>query len=256
MEDNPAIDSSNISSGVGKFIKGMGGPGAVLGLGASLIGGFLGAGQARRARREAQREAKRLQNKLNNLENNRQAIIDPYAGITDLSGMITDRSDMMSNQYANLSVATQAAEMQMEQTDIALANTLDTLRETGSGAGGATALAMAALQSKKEISASIEQQEVANEKLRAQGEQELEARVIAEKQRIEGIQMSEAGKVQQARAQGQAFMFNQRENREQQKIDRTAAELDNARMMAAQAGADATSAMTGMIGGISKMFGG
>ena len=40
MEDNPAIDSSNISSGVGKFIKGMGGPGAVLGLGASLIGGF------------------------------------------------------------------------------------------------------------------------------------------------------------------------------------------------------------------------
>ena len=46
------------TTGVGKFIKGMGGPGAVLGLGASLIGGFLGAGQARRARREAQREAK------------------------------------------------------------------------------------------------------------------------------------------------------------------------------------------------------
>ena len=55
--------TSSPTTGVGKFIKGMGGPGAVLGLGASLIGGFLGAGQARRARREAQKEAKRLQNK-------------------------------------------------------------------------------------------------------------------------------------------------------------------------------------------------
>ena len=34
----------------------------------------------------------------------------------------------MSNPFASLGVATQAAEIQMEQTDIALANTLDTLR--------------------------------------------------------------------------------------------------------------------------------
>ncbi len=246
----------DVSTGVGKFIKGMGGPGAVLGLGASLIGGFLGAGQARRARRRAQKEANRLQNKLSNLEANRQAIIDPYAGITDLSSMATDRSDLMTNQFANLSVATQAAEMQIEQADISLANTLDTLMATGSGAGGATALAQAALQGKKEVAASIEQQEVANEKLRAEGEANLEQRQIAEQQRIEGIQMSEAGKVQQARAQGQSFMYTQRENREQQQIDRTAAELDNARMMAAQAGSDSTSALTGMAGGIAKIFGG
>ena len=37
---------------------------------------------------------------------------------------------------------------------------------TGSGAGGATALAQAALQAKKGVAASIEQQEVANEKQR------------------------------------------------------------------------------------------
>jgi len=47
-------------------------------------------------------------------------------------------------------------------------------------------------------------------------------------------------------------MFSQRENREQQKIDRTAAELDNARQMAAQAQADRTSALTGMIGGVAN----
>ena len=38
--------------------------------------------------------------------------------------MITDRSDMMSNSYANLSVATKAAEMKIEEADIALAKEL------------------------------------------------------------------------------------------------------------------------------------
>ena len=60
--------------------------------------------------------------------------------------------------------------MQAEQTDIALANTLDTLRETGKGAGGATALAQAALKSKQNVASSIEKQEVNNEKLKAQGQ--------------------------------------------------------------------------------------
>ena len=225
---------------------------AAIGVAGNLLGGILGGASAKRAARKAAQEAKRLQGKLNFLENNRQAIINPYESIQDLSSMAVDRSGQMTNAYANLSVATQAAEMQIEQADISLANTLDTLMSTGSGAGGATALAQAAMQSKKEVSASIEQQEVANEKLRAQGEESLEQRRIAEKQRIEGIQMSQAERVQQAEASGAQFMFSQRENREQQKIDRTAAELDNARQMAAQAQADRTSALTGMIGGVAN----
>ena len=60
--------------------------------------------------------------------------------------------------------------MQAEEADIALANTLDMLRSTGASAGGATALAQAALQSKRGVSANIEQQEAQNQKLRAQGE--------------------------------------------------------------------------------------
>ena len=223
---------------------------AALGIGGSVLSGILGGSAAKRAKRKAQAEARRLKGKLEFLENNRQAIINPYEGITDLSGMITDRSAEMTNAYNNLSVATQAAEMKIEQSDIALANTLDTLMQTGSGAGGATALAQAALQSKKEVAASIEQQEVANEKLRAQGEESLEQRRIAEKARIEGIQLQQAEKVQEAEVAGKQFVFSQKENREQQKIDRTAAELDNARMMAAQAQADQTSAFTGMLGGI------
>ncbi len=225
---------------------------AAIGIGGSVLSGILGGSAAKRAKRRAQAEARRLKGKLEFLENNRQAIINPYEGISDLSGMVTDRSAQMTNAYNNLSVATQAAEMKIEQSDIALANTLDTLMQTGSGAGGATALAQAALQSKKEVAASIESQEAANEKLRAQGEEALESRQMAEKARIEGIQLQQAEKVQEADVAGKQFVFTQKENREQQKIDRTAAELDNARMMAAQAQADQTSAFTGMLGGITN----
>ena len=97
---------------------------------------------------------------MEQLMNNRQKLENPALNMT--------------NPFANLSVATQAAEMQMQQTDQALANTLDTLRATGSSAGGATALARAAAQSKQGIAASIETQEVNNEKLRAEGQQALE----------------------------------------------------------------------------------
>lgn len=225
---------------------------AAIGIGGSVLSGILGGSAAKKARRKAEAEAKRLKGKLEFLENNRQAIINPYEGATNLSRMATDYSSQFSNPYANLSVATQAAEIKIEQTDIALANTLDTLAQTGSGAGGATALAQAAAASKKEVAASIESQEAANERMRAEGEARLEDKIIAEKQRIEGIQMSQAERMQNLDAQGQLFQFQQRENREQQKIDRTAAELDNARMMAAQAAADQTSALTGMLGGITN----
>lgn len=245
---------SGPSTTPGKLIAAAGGPGAVIGIGASILGGIFGAGAARRQQRAAAKEVKRLNNKLESLENNRQEIIDPYAGITNLSGMITDRSDMMSNSYANLSVATKAAEMKIEEADIALANTLDTLRATGSGAGGATALAQAALQSKKEVTASIEDQEVNNEKLRAQGEASLEQRRIAEKQRVEGVQLTQAEKVQTAEAQGAAFVYSQKESRETQQLDRTAAQLENAMQAQAAAQQAGTSALTGALGGIASAF--
>ena len=77
---------------------------------------------------------------------------------------------MVTNPFENLQVATEAAQMQAREQDLSLATTLDTLRATGSGAGGATALAQAALQSKKGVSASIQAQEAQNKKLAAQGE--------------------------------------------------------------------------------------
>ncbi len=225
-----------------------------LGIAASAISGIIGGSAAKKAKRAAKRKAKMLSKKLDFLENNRQAIINPYEGITDLSSMATDRSGQMSNAFNNLSVATKAAEMQIEEADIALANTLDTLMASGAGAGGATALAQAALRSKKNVAASIETQEKSNEDRRAQGEADLERRQLAEKQRIEGIAMSQAEKVQQAEASGKQFIFNATEQREDAKIDRVATQLDNAQAQMAQAQRDGTSAITGAIGGITSAF--
>lgn len=105
-------------------------------------------------------------NDVDNLINNRQEI---YNAAGDIRAM----KAQLSNAYANVGVATQAAEMQQQQSDVALANMMEGMLATGTAAS-ATALAQAAAKSKQGISASIEQQEVANQKLRAQGEAQLQ----------------------------------------------------------------------------------
>ena len=212
--------------------------GAVLGVAGNVVSGIIGSSAAKKAAREAAAQKRALQQKLKSLEDNRQEIINPYAGYQNLSSSI-------SNPFANLGVATQAAEMQAEEADISLANTLDTLRATGAGAGGATALAQAALRSKKDVSASIEQQEATNSRLKAQGEQQMQ-----EARRAEEIRMQQAG------AAGKQFVFAQTERREQQQLDRTAALLDAASGIEQQAKADQVGAITGAIGGVTDILGG
>jgi hypothetical protein len=184
-----------------------------IGAGVAIVGGAVSAHQASQAAKGARNDAKRAKAQMDAIRAARQPITNPYASTMDISGMAKDLSGMINNAYANLGVATQAAEMQAEEADIALANTLDTLRATGASAGGATALAQAALQSKKDIAANIEQQEAANEKLRAQGEMERNQMKMAEQQRLQTIQMSEAQRVQAADAAGKQFMFAAQEDR-------------------------------------------
>ena len=203
------------------------------GAGAGLIGSLAGTISSGKKARKARLRAKQLTGELNALEKNRQDIIDPYSGVKDLSSYITDVSGMASNPYASLGVATQAAEMQVEEADIALANTLDTIRATGSGAGGATALAQAALQSKKGVAASIEQQEAQNEKLKAQGEANLQNIKMSEAQRVQGALMGEQGRLQQADVSGKQFVFGQKENREMQQLNRKQAQITGAQQQQA-----------------------
>ena len=122
----------------GQFLAG--GGGSLIGAGVSLIGGLIGAGKARKQARDMAKQAKDLNDRIENF--NRQDIINPYSDVKDLSSMVT-------NPFENLQVATEAAEMRAREQDLSLATTLDTLRATGAGAGGATALAQAASRSKE-----------------------------------------------------------------------------------------------------------
>jgi hypothetical protein len=226
-----------------------------VGLIGSVATGIMGQNAANDQRRRSDADRRRMEAEIAAFEKSRQAIINPYANFKDISGLAKDLSSMVSNPYANLSVATNAAKYEAEQIDLSLANTLDTLRETGSSAGGATALAMAALKSKQGISASLEQQEAQNEKLRAQGEQQLQQIQMAEAQRMQNIQMSEAQRMQQAEASGKQFVFQSQEERDRAKLNRMAGLSDFAAQQSAQASADSTAAMTGMIGGITSSLG-
>ncbi len=136
-------------------------------------------------------KARRIKERqISKMMKNRQAIVNPFAGMT--------------NQMANLGVANKAAEFQAEQSDIALANTLDNMRASGAGAGGATALAQAALQSKKGIAASLQQQEAANQKAAAEG----------------------AMKVEEAKMEGEKARFNAQEARDNADLSRASNQLD------------------------------
>lgn len=209
----------------------------VIGGVASIAGGIFGSSAAKREKRRAEAEKRRLTKKLETLEANRQEIINPYADVTSLSSMI-------SNPFANLSVATGAAEMKIEEADISLANTLDTIRETGGGAGGATALAQAALQSKKGVAASIEMQEKSNEEKRAQGEANVQQQKMAEERRM-----------QQSEVAGKQFVYSETENREVAQLNRVAGQLGMAEQVRAQAQADQTGAITGMFGSLASIGG-
>lgn len=211
--------------------------GAIIGGVAQIAGGIIGGAKARRAARRAKKKLRKMNAKMAQLEANRQEIINPYEGAQNLS-------DMMSNPMANLGVATQATEMQIEQTDQALANTLDTLRETGGGSGGATALAQAALQSKQNVAAGIEQQEKANEDKRAAGEERLQQAKINEEKRMQNLD-----------AAGKQFVFGQKEQREMGQLNRLQGQIDNMQGIKAQASADQTRALTGAISGVASVAG-
>ena len=225
--------------------------------GAALIGGTAyGMNKAGKAANRAQSKADRLQGELEELENKRQDVINPYDEVVDLSSMVSDLSGSLSNPYASLGVATGAAEIAIEESDIALANTLDTLRATGASAGGATALAQAALQSKKGVSAGIEQQEAQNEKLRAQGQQNLEQLQMTEAQRVQGALMGEAGRLQQANVSGRTYEFETTEQREMQQLNRKQAMISGAEQQAAQARSDKSGILASGIGAVGSIAGG
>ena len=231
---------------------------AGIAIGGKLLGGIakgiFGRSRAKRQQRRFAADRRKATAALVSIEKNRQKVINPYENVSDLSSLAKDLTGNMSNPMASLSVSTAGAEMQAEQADISLANTLDTLRATGAGAGGATALAQAALQSKKGVAASIEGQEAANEKMRAQGEQQLQTRQNNEQVRLQDTQISEGKRTQKADILGKTLKVEKQEARDNDKIAdlRRARDTAKAREIGAY---NARTRMGSVVGGLARGIG-
>ena len=230
---------------------------AGIGAAVSIGGTIFVASKAKRERRRAEKKAKRLNAKIEHLEKNRTKIINPFEGITDLSGMAQDLSSMASAPKMNLAVDTKAAEMQSEEADMALANTLDTLAATGASAGGATALAQMALKSKQGVSANIEQQEARNqemmEKSRIEGELRIQDIKMSEAKRMQDVKMSQAEKVQTAEAKGKEFEYREKDSRDMQRLNRLSAQMSGQQQQAAAAKASGNAAIASGIGAVGNI---
>ena len=193
--------------------------GAAVGGITSMVGAQVQKNEAKKQMEAEAKKANDAKTALEELENNRQEVINPY--------------ENMANEFENLGVATQASKFQAEEADIALANTLDTIMQTGGGSGGATALARAALESKRGISADIQKQEKANNDARAEG----------------------ANQVQQLKAQGEAYKFETQEARDVTEMDRLQSEqfnAENREMMARNAKMAANQEMICAVGSMAS----
>jgi len=161
--------------------------------GGSLVGAGMGvytAVQAQQQQEEFRGKKEEQEALMKQLEDNRQSIYNPMQGLT--------------NEAEKIGVATQATKIQAEEADMALANTLDTIMATGGGASGATALAQAALKSKQGISIDIQKQELKNAK------------------NVASTQM----KINEQKAQGAKWAWEEQETRDMQQLDRAQNKID------------------------------
>lgn len=229
---------------------------AVVGGVAKAVGGAVQAGQAHKAMRSARNAKNEAKYKMEQAINDRRDITNPYAGVTDLSGLASDLSSQISNPFNNITVSTAAAEMQAEESDIALANTLDTLEQTGASAGGATALAMAALKSKKDVSVSISTQEAENSKLRAEGEASMQTQKVAAQTRYQDTLIDQGQRVQDSEIAGEIFQYQAHEARSNADIERYQGMYSGFAKQQSQAKLARGAATASMIGGIGDIAGG
>ena len=216
--------------------------GAAIAVGGAVAGSISAGKEARRQGRNAQN----AKDQIASIEENRQEIINPYSNMSSVTDLAADLSSTMSNPYDNLSVATGAAQMQAEEADISLANSLDTMLATGAGAGGATALAQMALKSKKGISASIEGQEAKNQTMKAQGDEGLQKRKTAEAERMQNIEMQDDMRLQNAEAQGKAYEFENQEQRTENQLARLSGQQQQAEAARSSAKAGQQAALGGL----------
>ena len=130
--------------------------GDIIGGAASVAGSLIGGRARRREQRQAQAEFEAQKQALQGT-----TFENTYAGLENVA------EDLTVNQ--------QASQFQAQQTDAALAQSMQAAIASGGAPGGAQAIAQAALKSKAGISADLAKQEQANQMARASAEQKLQA---------------------------------------------------------------------------------
>ena len=195
------LESLNPVSGVASAIGGV----------ANIAGSLIG-GKARR--KEAKLAAAQY-------ETQRQQLMDTT---------FTNPFANLENTAEDLTVNQQASQFQAQQTDAALAQSMQAAIASGGAPGGAQAIAAAALQSKAGISADLARQESTNQAMRAQ----------------------QAATNQGLEAQGEEDLQTQNYNKNQDLLRMASAR----KQQADAARAKATQQLMGGIGQIAGGFGG
>lgn len=135
--------------------------------GSKIIGSLIGGGKRRKEAKEAAAELAARKAAFENFQ-----FTNAYKGLENVAEDLTINQD--------------ASQFQAQQTDAALAQSMQAAIASGGAAGGAQAIAQAALMSKRGISADIARQEQANEmarvkqagqlqQLEAQGEEDIQS---------------------------------------------------------------------------------
>lgn len=177
--------------------------GQIIGGVANIAGSLIGGGARRREQRAAAAEQAAQKEAFKNFQ-----FTNVYSGLENVAEDLTINQD--------------AAQFQAQQTDAALAQAMQAAVVSGGAAGGAQAIAQAALQSKRGVAADIARQEQANEMARVQ----------------------QAAKLQEMEATGEMDIQSQEYSRSQELLN-----MANARKYAAdQARRRATQQLIGGVG--------
>ena len=179
-----------------------------IGAGLSLVSGIAGAIGAGKQKREAERKERKARAEMNRLKEvySQLDTSNPFADVKNQFAGITNRYAGMENTMEDLTVNQKQAEFQAQQFQQSQANILGGLKDSAGGSGIA-ALAQQLAQSgqlaSQQASASIGQQEAANQQASAAAAgrlQEMEAQGGAQ---VDQLRAQGAAQADQLRGQGE-----------------------------------------------------
>tara|TARA_R110002020_G_C16310291_1_gene773798 strand:+ start:3215 stop:4138 length:924 start_codon:yes stop_codon:yes gene_type:complete len=229
--------------------------GVLAGAGAAI--GAIGAGKAKRKAEAEQKAAKAELDKLKSAYKNIDTS-NPYANLENQFAGLQNEFAGLENTMEDLTVNQQQAEFESQQFAQSQANILDSMRGAAGGSGiAATAQALAsqgALQAQK-ASASIGQQEAANQMAAAQQAGKLQTQEAQGEMDVARQIAAGAAQVDQLKGQGQLASMQAEMQKQGTLMGMSQADATAAGQAATQAEADKWGAISGGVSSIAGALG-